>query len=387
MRASRTPAPLFRLLHLFVCLTLCATATSHAGEEAAPAAGRDEYRVQPGDVLTLWVYRQPDLNVEMTVSPRGVLRVPLLGAVETAGRSLDTLTQEIAKGLKEKAHLLEANVTLAVKSYAQRQAYVHGAVYLPKAVDLPNDRPLTVSQSLALTGGLRPEAQATEIRVTRQPREGPAQQLRVNLERIAAGGHVEEDLALQSGDVVFVPEEMGIFVIGGVKKPGYFVRNIYRQDRPSGTLTASQALAMAEGLAPGGRAAEARVIRRVVSGEKPEVVSVDLFKLLASVRPEDDVTMAPGDTLLVPQSEGVYVLGDVQEGGVFYPPAGGKLTVTRALALAKGFEKFAKRSDVRVVRRSGVTLIDVDKLTEKAGSLEGDIELEPGDVVFVPKGF
>ncbi|MCZ7646068.1 MAG: hypothetical protein M5U26_12405 [Planctomycetota bacterium] len=39
---------------------------------------------------------------------------------------------------------------------------------------------------------------------------------------------------------------------------------------------------------------------------------------------QNDALMQPGDTLFIPQGEGIYVLGDVRKGGVFYPrPAGG----------------------------------------------------------------
>ncbi|MCZ7646069.1 MAG: hypothetical protein M5U26_12410 [Planctomycetota bacterium] len=61
--------------------------------------------------------------------------------------------------------------------------------------------------------------------------------------------------------------------------------------------------------------------------------------------------------------------------------------MTKALSMAEGIEKFAKLSSVRVIRKNGITEINVDDLTKKEGSLSKDIELEPGDVVYVPKGF
>jgi protein involved in polysaccharide export with SLBB domain len=98
-----------------------------------------------------------------------------------------------------------------------------------------------------------------------------------------------------------------------------------------------------------------------------------------------NILVHPGDQLFVPPGLGsrIAVLGQTGTGGIMlnYRPG---MRVTEALASAGGFTIDSDDEDIRVVRgpldKPLVYTYDFDALVSGKG---GDIELAPGDVVFV----
>jgi len=83
-------------------------------------------------------------------------------------------------------------------------------------------------------------------------------------------------------------------------------------------------------------------------------------------------------------SSQVYVIGQIKKPGVY--PFTGSDTVLQLVTLAGGLTIFAKRADIRVVRRNGkkVTEYVVDYDAILKGDFEQDIMLRPGDRIIVP---
>ncbi len=83
-------------------------------------------------------------------------------------------------------------------------------------------------------------------------------------------------------------------------------------------------------------------------------------------------------------SSQVYVIGQIKKPGVY--PFTGSDTVLQLVTLAGGLTIFAKRADIRVVRRNGkkVTeyIVDYDAILK--GDFQQDIMLRPGDRIIVP---
>jgi len=84
---------------------------------------------------------------------------------------------------------------------------VLGRVKNPGRVNIPPTQDLTVSRAIQLAGGLSTSARGSSILVTRTQGDESVQK-RVDLDRIGSRGKSENDLALISGDVVFVPEKV-----------------------------------------------------------------------------------------------------------------------------------------------------------------------------------
>jgi len=95
-------------------------------------------------------------------------------------------------------------------------------------------------------------------------------------------------------DVLTIPAAETIYVIGDVRKSGGFVLG----ERPS--VTALQALAMAEGLSQMASASDARILRTTPGSPNRTEIPVDLKKILAGRA--SDIAMQANDILFVPTS-------------------------------------------------------------------------------------
>ncbi|NER81576.1 MAG: sugar ABC transporter substrate-binding protein, partial [Leptolyngbya sp. SIO1D8] len=69
-----------------------------------------------------------------------------------------------------------------------------------------NSIPPTVTRAIQVAGGIKPEANIREIQVYRRTRDGQEQTIAINLWNLLAEGDITEDILLQEGDTVVVPE-------------------------------------------------------------------------------------------------------------------------------------------------------------------------------------
>jgi polysaccharide export outer membrane protein len=167
-----------------------------------------EYRIGPGDVLRLFVWKEPDLSGEATVRFDGKVTVPLLGDIDATARTPEQLAAEISKSMKR--FLVAPQVTVALVNSNSARFFVLGQVVRPGDFALRGRT--TVLQALALAGGFREFAKTDSIVIVRQA-EGfslPAAKtaetfLTVNYKRLESAKDVGEDVLLRPGDTILVP--------------------------------------------------------------------------------------------------------------------------------------------------------------------------------------
>jgi polysaccharide export outer membrane protein len=122
----------------------------------------------------------------------------------------------------------------------------------------------------------------------------------VNLSEILERGDTQNNISLQSGDVVTVPHGGIIYVLGAVARPGGFVAN---NDRAQ--LSTLKILALAGGTTAIAKKDRAVIIRKDLNGKQQEI-PVDLAKIVN--RESEDVPLKPSDILYVPPSSAKAVL-------------------------------------------------------------------------------
>lgn len=129
---------------------------AHAAQAGAPTAAMG-YRLQPGDLLQVVVWKETDLQTEVLIRPDGGISFPLAGDLPAAGLTTD----ELRKALEERVRKLipDAVVTVSVKSPNGNQIFVIGKVNKPG--DFPLLRPTDVMQALSLAGGTTPSPAPT----------------------------------------------------------------------------------------------------------------------------------------------------------------------------------------------------------------------------------
>jgi polysaccharide export outer membrane protein len=173
---------------------------------ARPVADASEYVIGPGDDLQVFVYRSPELSASLPVRPDGRVSLPLVPDIQAAGKTPTQLGREIEERLR--AYVVQPNVTVMVRSFvgpASRQIRVVGEATQPKA--LPYREGMTVLDVVIEAGGLTRYAAGNRAEIVRRdPEGGPSQVLRVRLSDLVRQGDLSQDVRMQPGDTLVIPQ-------------------------------------------------------------------------------------------------------------------------------------------------------------------------------------
>jgi protein involved in polysaccharide export with SLBB domain len=155
--------------------------------------------------------REVDAQV-IRVSDNNQLDLPLIGPVSVKGMTLSELNEKLQKRYKE--FFIEPQVLAEFVVEDRPDAIspwgsvvVLGRVRTPGRVNIPPTQDLTVSGAIQQAGGLDTSAKSSAIRLTRRQSEGKTERISIDFTAIGEG-KVENDLLLQAGDVIFVPERV-----------------------------------------------------------------------------------------------------------------------------------------------------------------------------------
>ena len=184
---------------LFALLLMCG-ADGYAATLATEDPAAATYRLQPGDVLQISVWKEQDLQAEALIRPDGGVSFPLAGDVVAAGRTVDEVRADLATRIQH--FIPDAAVTVALKASTGNKVYVVGKVNRPG--EYPFNRPIDVMQAISMAGGMTPFAQADHIRLLRRDGDKTTTQ-RFRYSQVAHGKHLEQNVQLKSGDTVVVP--------------------------------------------------------------------------------------------------------------------------------------------------------------------------------------
>jgi polysaccharide export outer membrane protein len=168
---------------------------------ASFAQGADaDYKLHAGDSITVSVWKELELQRKVIIRPDGRFSFPLAGEVQAAGRNVDEVRLDIENKLKKL--IPEAVVAVMVEDVAGNRIYVIGQVNKP-GMYIMNPQ-LNVLQALSLAGGSTPFAKLDNISILRGT--GASQKsLPFRYDQVVEGKSLQQNIALESGDVVVVP--------------------------------------------------------------------------------------------------------------------------------------------------------------------------------------
>lgn len=185
------------MLHRRAARVVAVVALLACGVAAAQEAG---YKVQPGDTLEISVWKEPDLQGPVLVTPDGAFAFPLVGQVDARGKTVTDLQKIVVDRLRQ--YIPEPVVTVSVKDIKGNKVYVIGQVNKPGEF-IVNPR-VDVMQALSMAGGTTPFAALGDIVILR--RSGGAQEaIRFDYSALVKGKNLQQNIELRSGDVVVVP--------------------------------------------------------------------------------------------------------------------------------------------------------------------------------------
>jgi len=182
--------------------------TGSGAAQLAPAAkaGPAEYVIGAGDTLSIVVAQNPDLSAEsVPVRPDGRISTPLANDVVAVGKTPSGLAREIEAKLRD--YVRTPNVTVIVRTAVGElgQVKVIGSgVLAPKA--FPYHSGMRVLDLVVAAGGLSQFAAGNRAKVIRTEADGSTHQIKVKLADLMGRGTVSENILLQPGDILVVPE-------------------------------------------------------------------------------------------------------------------------------------------------------------------------------------
>lgn len=184
-----------------------------------PKEAHSQYLVGPRDILNITVWDHPELTIPAgefrsaetagtVVGEDGNIFYPYAGIIKAAGKTVEEIRAELTQKLS--VYIEQVQLDVRVTAYRSQRVYVVGEVKTP-GIQLVKDIPLTVLEAINGAGGLEVEADSRNIILTRAGKT-----YNINLLALYEGGDLRQNVMLQHGDVLNVPDRQfnKIFVFG-----------------------------------------------------------------------------------------------------------------------------------------------------------------------------
>jgi len=189
---------------VFCLLTACSGSVHYNYDYSKePDPRRSEYVIGVSDRLSIRVWKNPDLSTEATVRPDGTITMPLLGDITADGKTPTQLKDEVTKLLQRYVRDEGAVVTIAITAVNSYSFTVSGNV--EHAGVFNSVKYVTVLEAMQLAGGPNRFASAAETKIFRRDGKGHVRIIPINYPAVLNGSQPEANLALLTGDQVYVP--------------------------------------------------------------------------------------------------------------------------------------------------------------------------------------
>jgi polysaccharide export outer membrane protein len=158
-----------------------------------------DYRIGPGDILEISVWKNEDLSRIVVVLPDGTISFPLVGRFVAGGKTVEQLKNEMEKRLSR--YVPEPEMTIIIQQVNSMVVYVIGKVNRPG--HFPLNRNIDVLQALSMAGGLNIFANPKDIRIFRKTPDN-TMVISFNYDSVTEDNYLEGNVLLQAGDVIVV---------------------------------------------------------------------------------------------------------------------------------------------------------------------------------------
>jgi len=231
--------------------------------------------------------------------------------------------------------------------------------------------PVRVLQLLASAHGFTPKADLAQARVY-----SPDGAMRsVDLNALWEKGDQSQNIELFPGDILVIPEREPetVLIAGAVQQPRVLdiaqlkERDLLRIVTLSGPLTTAD-------------------LRRVTVYRQEKPITVDVKAMMDEGQLSENIDIEPGDIVMIPEKETLYVLGAVGAQGKFPWEPG--LTALDVIARSGGLSATANTEEVHILRpdpeKKKWEHIVVSIGDYRKGVPPDEAILEPADIVYVP---
>jgi polysaccharide biosynthesis/export protein len=181
------------------------TQPGRAGGLGDPAFGGERhplYRLSKSDTVDVNFTFSSDFNQTLTVQPDGFVALKSAGTLLAEGLTVPQMQQAVAFAYRGLLH--EPEVTVTLKDFEKPYFLASGEVARPGKYELRGD--LTVNDAVAIAGGFTQQARHSQVVLFRRISAYVAESHVVDLKKMLDSHDLREDLHLQPGDFIFVPQ-------------------------------------------------------------------------------------------------------------------------------------------------------------------------------------
>ncbi|HTP88155.1 MAG TPA: polysaccharide biosynthesis/export family protein [Bryobacteraceae bacterium] len=269
-----------------------------------PAPGLT-YVLGPDDLVSVEVAELADAFTSKSyrIDADGTVSLPYTGRIRAGGLTLAQFEAVVTERLR--SQVLEPHVTATIAESHSQPVSVMGAVNTPGVYQLQGGRRLL--DVLSLAGGLKPESSdyltlsrradmgAIPVAGAHPDPDGHTSSVNIRVNELFDSGATGVNVTLRPYDTILVPRAEMVYVVGDVQKAGSFPLS------QSNSMSALEAVSLAQGFTPSAAPQKARVLREIPGQpNRKQQIPVDLRKLLAGRAP--DVQLQANDVLYVPNS-------------------------------------------------------------------------------------
>jgi len=183
-------------IHTLACVLAGLLTSQLAQAQGVPG----EYRLNPGDVINVSVWKEPDLQGDVLIRPDGKFSFPLTGDITASGRTVEEVREQVQNRLSK--FIPDLVVSITVLQINGNKIYVMGQVNRPG--EITANPPIDVVQALAISGGANAFAQLNDIQIVRRTPTGQVA-IPFRYRDIEKGKRLEQNILLKAGDIVVVP--------------------------------------------------------------------------------------------------------------------------------------------------------------------------------------
>ena len=159
-----------------------------------------DFQVGPGDKISISVWRQSDLSMDIRIAPDGTISYPMIGTMQVSGMTHGQIREQLTTAIAE--YIEAPQVAVNIIELQNQKVTVIGEVNTPAVLQLTNA--LSIVEALAMTGGIKPESRTDNVLIVRGGLEN-AQLFTVDVRSIYGEGRMDQLVYLQRGDIVVVP--------------------------------------------------------------------------------------------------------------------------------------------------------------------------------------
>jgi protein involved in polysaccharide export with SLBB domain len=204
------------LMVIALMLTSAALQGAMAQQIAAPPVSEAKRSLQPGDLIRLKIWREPDLSGDFRVDEAGLATFPKIGSLPVSRLSPDSLKSLLVSSY---ARFLQ---NPSVEVIFLRRVNVLGAVKSPGLYDV--DPTMTVADVIAMAGGVTPEGKSKKVELHRP---GQSETVKLSLQSRLT------DFPPRSGDQLRVPQRSwlarnGTVVAAGITAAAFITAAVVR---------------------------------------------------------------------------------------------------------------------------------------------------------------